>query len=145
MALRARRTRKAVEERLSTQLASDVSVREADLPCGWSREALQERFKAGKGWPRWREFPPSPAWLCTPEMEALHQEAILWDIRVTPNPYEDAYLAAWDAIAVGTATDDQKALVDEMDFEHGQAEADHWADYNLRRWGHRSGPRGAPE
>ena len=56
--LRPRRTRKAIEERLSTQLASDAPLREADLPCGWSLEALQERLlRAVKGMAALEELP----------------------------------------------------------------------------------------
>jgi hypothetical protein len=47
-------------------------------------------------------------------MTEMHAQAILWDIQVTPNPYEEAYREARDAMSAGTVTDDQKALVDEF-------------------------------
>src|ERR1700722_693432 len=141
MALRARRTRKAIEERLGISTESSLPMRTQPpkvKQSGWYSCMVEDR-----------SLPPgtpvSPDWLLTPEMTEMHAQAILWDIQVTPNPYEEAYHEARAATIAGTATDDHKALVDEVELESAQAEADHWEHYSLRRWGHRRGPRGAPE
>jgi hypothetical protein len=141
MALRARRTQKAIEKRLGISTESPLPIRTQPPKVeqsGWYSCMVEDRSSPPG-------TPISPAWLLAPEMTEMHAQAILWDIQVTPNPYEEAYREARDAMSAGTVTDDQKALVDEFELESGQAEADHWEDYNLRRWGHRRGPRGAPE
>jgi hypothetical protein len=147
MALRARRTLKAIAERLEARLPTAVVEPVPALPptlpptvrqSGWYSHIVKDRASPPG-------TPVSPDWLLTPEMTEMHAQAILWDIRVTPNPYEEAYDEARAAMIAGTATDDQKALVDDVEFKSAQAEADHWEDYNLRRWGHRRGPRGGPE
>ena len=143
MAPRARRTLKAIAERLEARLPATVVDTVPALPptvrqSGWYSHMVADRASPPG-------TPVSPDWLLTPEMTEMHAQAILWDIQVTPNPYEEAYHEARAAMIAGTATDDQKGLVDEVELESAQAEADHWEDYNLRRWGHRRGPRGAPE
>jgi hypothetical protein len=140
-------TLKAIAERLEARLPTAVVEPVPALPptlpptvrqSGWYSHIVKDRASPPG-------TPVSPDWLLTPEMTEMHAQAILWDIRVTPNPYEEAYDEARAAMIAGTATDDQKALVDDVEFKSAQAEADHWEDYNLRRWGHRRGPRGGPE
>jgi hypothetical protein len=84
MAPRARRTLKAIAERLEARLPATVVDTAPALPptvrqSGWYSHMVADRASP-------LGTPVSPDWLLTPEMTEMHAQAILWDIQVTPNP-----------------------------------------------------------
>jgi hypothetical protein len=121
--VRPRRTKEAIQSRLEAQVMAEYEAEKA---------VEREEWVTGGRMPTtYRDFigPRLPTFLETLPLSMSEEE----------------YNAAMDALAAGTITPEQEASLAEDAADHQAADDDHWADYNLRRWGNRRGPRGAPE